>query len=150
MATQRNEKAIEHWKTHHWPQQKKAEQEKRTFMFVDEAGFYLLPMMVRTSAPRGQTPVLRVEITRDHLAVIGGITPTGIPLGIKDAMCTKDVTTTCGSRMLEHFKPPFNVTVMEKLHAAGAVMLGKTNMDEFAMGSSTEYSAFFPQPGTTC
>jgi aspartyl-tRNA(Asn)/glutamyl-tRNA(Gln) amidotransferase subunit A len=90
-----------------------------------------------------------VEITCHHLAVIGGITPTGIPLGIKDAMCTKDVTT-CGSRMLEHFKPPFKVMVMEKLHAADAVMLGKTNMDEFAIGPSTEYSAFFPQPGTTC
>jgi DDE superfamily endonuclease len=56
---------------------KKAKQEKRTIVFVDEAGFYLLPMAVRTYAPRGQTPVLRVKLTRDHLSAIGGITAKG-------------------------------------------------------------------------
>lgn len=66
----------------------------------------------------------------------------GIPLAHKDIFCTKDVITTCASKMLANFKAPYNATVVEKLNAAGMVTLGKVNMDEFAMGSTTENSAF--------
>jgi len=77
-ANQRDEQAIARWRNETWPRLlAEARAERRTLVFVDEAGFYLLPSVVKTYAPRAQTPVLRAKLTRDHLSVMGGMTPAG-------------------------------------------------------------------------
>jgi len=91
-----------------------------------------------------ETALAQAEAADRMLAAGEGGPLTGVPVQIKDVMCTEGVPTTCGSRMLENFVPVYNATAVERLLVQGAVMLGKGNMDEFAMGSSCENSAFHP------
>jgi aspartyl-tRNA(Asn)/glutamyl-tRNA(Gln) amidotransferase subunit A len=101
--------------------------ELNVFLYVDEDGARAAAYQVDERIARGEKLPL-----------------AGVPVALKDNLCTEGIPTTCSSKILEGWRPPYTATVVERLLAAGAIPMGKTNLDEFAMGSSTENSAFGP------
>jgi aspartyl-tRNA(Asn)/glutamyl-tRNA(Gln) amidotransferase subunit A len=103
-------------------------EELNVFLYVDEEGARRQAESVDAAIARGES--------------VGPL--AGVPIALKDNLCQRGIPTTCSSRILEGWRPPYSATVVDRLLAAGAVPVGKTNLDEFAMGSSTENSAFGP------
>ena len=99
-----------------------------------------LNAFVSVAEERTEERVAALDANRDRAS----LPLLGVPIAVKDNICTRGVRTTAGSRVLENYVPPYDATVIERLEAAGAVIVAKTNCDEFAMGSSTEHSAFGP------
>jgi aspartyl-tRNA(Asn)/glutamyl-tRNA(Gln) amidotransferase subunit A len=109
-------------------------EELNVFLYVDEDG-------ARAAANDLDERVARGE----NVGLLAGV-----PVALKDNLCQKGIPTTCSSKILEGWRPPYNATVVDRLRAAGAIPVGKTNLDEFAMGSSTENSAFGPTRNPLC
>jgi aspartyl-tRNA(Asn)/glutamyl-tRNA(Gln) amidotransferase subunit A len=114
----------------------------RAFLDRIEALDANIGAFVRVDAERALAQAADVDRKRAAGKPLGLL--AGLPVAVKDVLCDRETRTTCSSRMLETFQPPYDATVVSRLTAADAVLLGRTNMDEFAMGGSTENSAFHP------